>query len=196
MANLYTKTGDKGQTSLIGGTRVSKSDLRIACCGTIDEANSMLGFAKSLSGQEYVRQTVHKIQGKLFSLGAELACDDKAKADLKWKLEEEDLAFLEEVADHCTEISGEQTGFVIPGVNQASGALHVARTIVRRAERIMIRLSEAGVPPRELVMCYVNRLSDAVYALARVEETLAQQAAQGEGVTEPAAEALEGGNRT
>lgn len=175
MANLYTKTGDKGLTSLVGGTRVSKSDLRVACYGTIDEANSMLGLAKSLSQREYVRQTIHKMQGKLFSLGAELACDHKARADLKWKIRDEDLAYLEEVADHCTEINGAQTQFVIPGVNQASSALHVARTIARRAERILVRLSEAGDPPRELVMRYVNRLSDAIYALARLEETLAQR---------------------
>lgn len=178
MANLYTKTGDKGQTSLIGGARVSKSHLRVECCGDVDEANSVLGLAKSLSGQEYVRQTVHKIQGTLFSLGAELASDRGTEADLKWKLTDGDLTYLEEVADHCMEICGAQTGFVVPGVNQASAALHVARTVVRRAERAVVRLSEAGDAPRTLVMCYINRLSDAIYALARLEETLAQREAE------------------
>lgn len=190
MANLYTKTGDKGQTSLVGGSRVSKSDLRVECYGTIDEANSMLGLAKSLSKQDYVKEVIHKIQGKLFSLGAELASDDSAKETLKWKLQDEDLTYLEQVVDHCTEINGMQTHFVIPGVNQASGALHVARTIVRRAERNMIRLTEAGNPPRELLMRYVNRLSDATYALARLEETLTQQEETREKVTNLVREAL------
>ncbi len=180
MANLYTKTGDKGQTSLIGGARVSKSHLRIVCCGDVDEANSVLGLAKSLSGQEYVREAVHKLQSTLFSLGAELACGPGTETELKWKLTEEDLAYLEEVTDHCMEICGPQTQFVVPGVDPASAALHVARTVVRRAERAVARLNEAGDAPRALVMCYINRLSDAIYALARLEETLPQRETEGE----------------
>ncbi len=194
MANLYTKTGDKGQTSLIGGARVSKSHLRVECCGDVDEANSALGLAKSLSKQEYVRQTVHKIQGTLFSLGAELASDPTAGMDLKWKLTDEDLTYLEEVADHCTEICGAQTQFVVPGVDQASAALHVARTVVRRAERAVVRLSEAGEAPRELVMRYINRLSDAIYALARLEETLSQRKAEQERALEETPAKGQGGD--
>lgn len=190
MANLYTKTGDKGQTGLVGGERVSKADPRVECYGTIDEANSMLGLAKALSGQEYVRDTVNRIQGKLFSLGAELACADSAKETLAWKITDEDLTYLEQVADHCTEINGVQTHFVIPGVNQASGALHVARTIVRRAERAMIRASHEGYPPRELLMRYVNRLSDTIYALARLEETLTERENTRDKVTALVKEAL------
>ena len=75
MANLYTKTGDKGQTSLVGGSRVSKSSLRVACYGTIDEANSMLGLAYAQTDREYIRTTVHRIQGRLFALGAELGAE-------------------------------------------------------------------------------------------------------------------------
>ncbi len=77
MANLYTKTGDKGQTSLVGGSRVSKSSLRVECYGTIDEANSMLGLAYAQTDREYIRTTVHHIQGRLFALGAELASDEQ-----------------------------------------------------------------------------------------------------------------------
>ncbi len=186
MANLYTKTGDKGQTSLIGGARVSKSHLRVACCGDVDEANSVLGLAKSLSGQEYVREAVHRIQSTLFSLGAELAWDPASETELKWKLTDGDLAYLEEVADHCMEICGPQTRFVVPGVDPASAALHVARTVVRRAERAVVRLSEAGETPRTLVMCYINRLSDAIYALARLEETLAEDGGERAGEETPA----------
>ena len=133
MANLYTKTGDKGQTSLVGGSRVSKSSLRVECYGTIDEANSMLGLAYAQTDREYIRTTVHRIQGRLFALGAELASDEQGAAGLTGKISEEDVAFLEGVVDKCTETTGKQTHFVIPGVDPASAALHVARTIVRRA---------------------------------------------------------------
>ena len=131
MANLYTKTGDKGQTSLVGGSRVSKSSLRVECYGTIDEANSMLGLAYAQTDREYIRTTVHRIQGRLFALGAELASDEQGAAGLTGKISEEDVAFLEGVVDKCTETTGKQTHFVIPGVDPASAALHVARTIVR-----------------------------------------------------------------
>ena len=77
MANLYTKTGDKGQTSLVGGSRISKADLRVECYGTVDEMGSALGFARSLSNREYVQKTIHHIQGRLFALGAEIASDSE-----------------------------------------------------------------------------------------------------------------------
>ena len=171
MANLYTKTGDKGQTSLVGGSRVSKSDLQVECYGTIDEANSMLGLAYSNTCQEYIRTAIHTIQGRLFSLGAELASDEEGARKLKGLISEEDVDFLEHVVDTCTETTGKMTHFVIPGVDSASSALHVARTIVRRAERRMVELTGSS-PVREVLMRYVNRLSDAVYALARLQEEL------------------------
>ena len=169
MANLYTKTGDKGQTSLVGGSRVSKSSLRVECYGTIDEANSMLGLAYAQTDREYIRTTVHRIQGRLFALGAELASDEQGAAGLTGKISEEDVAFLEGVVDKCTETTGKQTHFVIPGVDPASAALHVARTIVRRAERHVVARAERE-PVREVLARYINRLSDAVYALARLQE--------------------------
>lgn len=171
MANLYTKTGDKGQTSLVGGSRVSKASSRVECYGTIDEANSMLGLAYSHTRRTYIRETIRTIQGRLFSLGAELASDEKGAAKLQNLIGEEDMAFLEKVVDTCTETTGKQTHFVIPGVDPASAALHVARTIVRRAERHMVALSEQE-PLRETLCRYVNRLSDALYALGRLQEDL------------------------
>jgi len=189
MANLYTKTGDKGQTSLVGGTRVSKSSLRVECYGTIDEANSMLGLAYAQTDQEYIRTTVHAIQGRLFSLGAELASDAEGAAKLKGMISEEDVAFLERVVDTCTETTGKQTHFVIPGVDPASAALHVARTIVRRAERHMVALAEAQ-PVREVLARYVNRLSDAIYAMARLQEDLTAQAQMREKVTDMVKQAM------
>ena len=168
MANLYTRGGDKGQTSLVGGGRVSKSDPRVECYGTVDEANSMLGLAYAQTDNEFIRTTVHKIQGRLFALGAELASDSpETAAALKGRISEEDVVFLERVVDTCTETTGKQTHFVIPGVDPASAALHVARTIVRRAERRAVEL-----PVREVLARYLNRLSDAVYAMARLQEDL------------------------
>ena len=168
MANLYTRGGDKGQTSLVGGGRVSKSDPRVDCYGTVDEANSMLGLAYAQTDNEYIRATVRKIQGRLFAVGAELASDSpETAAALKGNISEEDVAFLEGVVDTCTLTTGKQTHFVIPGVDPASAALHVARTIVRRAERRMVEL-----PVREVLTRYINRLSDAVYAMARLQEDM------------------------
>ena len=191
MANLYTKTGDKGQTSLVGGSRVSKSDLQVECYGTIDEANSMLGLAYSNTCQEYIRTTIHTIQGRLFSLGAELASDREGASKLKNLISEEDVAFLENVVDTCTETTGKMTHFVIPGVDSASSALHVARTIVRRAERRMVELAGSSFV-REVVMRYVNRLSDAIYAMARLQEETVAQAQMREKVTEMVKNVLAG----
>ena len=172
MANLYTKTGDKGQTSLVGGSRVAKDNPRVDCYGTVDEANSMLGLAYSLTNHAYIKETIYTIQQKLFLLGAELACDENGMDVLGENiLTKDDVAFLENVVDTCTETTGPQTEFVIPGVNSASAALHVARTIIRRGERAMTAVSREE-PFRDVVLQYVNRLSDAVYALARLEETL------------------------
>lgn len=174
MANLYTKTGDEGQTSLIGGSRVSKGDLRVECYGTVDELGSALGLARSLSKREYVRDTIRHIQERLFSLAGEIACDEEGLKKMTRLIEDEDVACLEAVVDKCTETTGIQTKFVVPGEDPASGALHLARTVVRRCERSLIRLSQAA-EIRRVLLRYVNRLSDAVYALARLEETLKQQ---------------------
>lgn len=169
MANLYTKTGDSGETSLYGGKRVKKSSLKVDCYGTIDEANSMLGLAYSYIKDEKIKNYVNSIQKRLFSVGAELASDDKGLQILQGKVTEKDVTFLEKIIDECTEIVGKQTEFVVPGKNKASSSLHVARTIIRRAERkITLLIEEEKI--REELFKYINRLSDAIYALARVEE--------------------------
>lgn len=191
MANIYTKTGDKGQTSLVGGSRISKADLQVECYGTIDEANSMLGLAYANTCQEYIRSTVHTIQGRLFSLAAELASDAEGASKMKGLISEEDVAFLEKVVDTCTETTGKMTRFVIPGVDSASSALHVARTFVRRAERRMVELSGSH-DIRQVLMRYVNRLSDAVYAMARLQEETVAQEQMREKVTELVRDALAG----
>lgn len=171
MGNLYTKTGDKGQTGLVGGSRVKKTDLRVECYGTVDEMSSALGFARSISQRDYVKQTVYHIQERLFSFAAEVASDEKGLARLKNLIDNDDVAYLEKVVDQCSEINGPQTEFVIPGANPPAGALHLARTVVRRGERALLRLSDEQ-SVRSVLTQYLNRLSDATYALARLEETL------------------------
>lgn len=169
MANLYTKTGDKGETSLYGGQRISKNNIKVVCYGTMDEVNSMLGLAYSQSENDKVRNRINKIQKRIFSLGAELASDEKGLKMLKGKINNDDIKYLEYIVDECSEIVGKQTHFVVPGVNQVSATLHVARTIVRRAERNIVSLRETE-SVRDEVVKYVNRLSDTIYALARLEE--------------------------
>lgn len=170
MDKIYTRKGDKGETNLFGGKRVSKNSLRVDCYGTIDEANSALGLAYSLSQRDIIKNKINEIQKKLFLVGAELASDDKGFNMLEKRIEALDVEWLEKTIDECYQITGKQTAFVVPGVNQASSALHIARTIIRRAERKIITLYETE-SLREDLLRYINRLSDAIYSLARLEET-------------------------
>lgn len=175
METLYTKTGDNGQTSLIGGRRVSKGALRVACCGAVDEMGSALGLARSLSQREEIQTVLYRIQERLFSLGAELACGETGGKVLTHAIGEEDVLYLEQVVDHCAQAYSHQDTFVIPGKNPPSAALHLARTVVRRCERDLVCLSQETLV-RPVVLQYINRLSDAVYALARLEEGLGDRA--------------------
>ncbi|WP_321972740.1 cob(I)yrinic acid a,c-diamide adenosyltransferase [Paratractidigestivibacter sp.] len=184
MANLYTKTGDKGTTALVGGSRVAKSDLKVECYGTVDEAISALGFARTQTSSEFVGEMIHKVETRLFAVGAELAADEKGLKKLMGlkptgsedelsfvPVTEKDIAYLEGVVDKITSLVGKQHEFVVPGVNASSGALHVARTIVRKAERRVVELSSTE-EVRPVVQKYLNRLSDLVFALARYEEEM------------------------
>ncbi|QZY54133.1 cob(I)yrinic acid a,c-diamide adenosyltransferase [Crassaminicella profunda] len=170
MANVYTKTGDKGETGLVGGSRVWKDHLRVQCYGTLDEANSMMGVAYSICRNEEIKKILKDIQKEIFVLGAELASDEHGKKYIKEKIEKKHIQNLEEIIDHYTKKIGPQKEFVIPGKTTASATLHVARTIVRRGERLVIQLyKEKKI--REEVQQYINRLSDMLFVLARVEET-------------------------
>lgn len=174
MSGIYTKTGDAGQTDLLGGVRVSKADIRVACCGGIDEINCALGLARSLSGRPSIQTAIETIQRALFRLAAELAGADQAKGG-EQGVTQADLDYLETVAHQAMEGAGGQMRFVIPGADPASAALHVARTVIRRVERDLVARNQAGYPVRPLLMRYTNRLSDAVYALARLEESGAEK---------------------
>jgi ATP:cob(I)alamin adenosyltransferase len=172
MAKIYTKTGDAGTTGLFGGSRVEKDDLRVQCYGTIDESSAMMGLAYSLSEDAQARERLNTIQKRLLAMGAELASDDKGRSMLKDRISGQDIAYLEAVIDECMEFAGSMHGFVVPGANSFSAALHSARTIVRRGERCMVALFHAGGEIREELCKYVNRLSDCLFAMARREEML------------------------
>lgn len=174
MANIYTKTGDKGTTGLYGGSRVDKDSLNVDVYGTIDEAISTLGVAYAQTESTQIREYIHHIQERMFMAGAEFASDEKGMSMLKDKISEADIKYLENIIDKSTEVNGRMRSFVIPGVNPSSASLHVARTVVRRAERRITTLARE-VPVREELRKYINRLSDACYALARLEETRAQE---------------------
>jgi cob(I)alamin adenosyltransferase len=167
---IYTKTGDKGQTSLFDNTRVDKDSIRVESYGTIDELNSSIGFARSFMKDEEIRKTLFDIQRSLFDVAGELATTKGE--DFPEKIGKTDIKKLEEIIDRYLDRMNreEKSMFIIPGSNQESAALHMARTICRRGERRMLTLSkEADI--REDLIRYVNRLSDALYAIARYLET-------------------------
>jgi cob(I)alamin adenosyltransferase len=180
---IYTKTGDKGTTSLIYGTRVSKNDARVEAYGTCDETNSMIGLSLSylqgeyFTGKEEMFEIFHKIQTVLFHVGAELATP--AGKEVKWTLEEKDIEELEKTIDSWDASLPQLTNFILPGGHQAGAALHVARTVARRAERQAVEIGEVN----PLVLSYLNRLSDFLFVAARYvnmhlgskEQTLHQQ---------------------
>jgi len=166
MPNIYTRTGDQGATGLFGGTRVPKQAARVEAYGTVDEANAAIGAAKLALTPDY-RGILHHIQDRLFTLAAELASDERGAAILAGRIAQTDVEDLEHIIDGCLDLTGPATHFVIPGADPASAGLHQARTITRRAERAVLRLGETE-PVRGEIIRYLNRLSDTLYAIARV----------------------------
>ena len=163
---IYTKKGDQGSTGLIGGTRVSKGDVRIEAYGTVDELNSYIGLISTLAiDLRYVAQ-LQEIQDRLFTIGSHLAADpEKSKMQLP-DLTESDVEKLEHWMDVMDEALPALTAFILPGGHQISAHTHVARCICRRAERMAVSLDELeGVDA--LVLTYLNRLSDFLFVLAR-----------------------------
>lgn len=169
MSSIYTRTGDKGTTALVGGSRVEKDSLKVESYGTIDEVISTMGVAYSFLKDEELKTEITGIQKKLFVLGAELASDEKGMTYLKELIGQSDIDALEKIIDKYMDKVGPFKGFVTPGKNTSSAMLHVARTITRRAERVIITLSRED-KVREELRKYINRLSDALYAMARFEE--------------------------
>ena len=169
MPSVYTRTGDKGDTGLYGGSRVAKQSPRVEAYGTVDEANALIGLAKSRLADEALRGELHDIQQRLFTVGAELASDEAGAAQLANLVDAADVEHLEGLIDACLAETGPPRNFVVPGRDEVSATLHVARTGVRRAERGVLSAAESS-PIRPEVVKYLNRLSDTVYAIARVVE--------------------------
>lgn len=165
---VYTKKGDKGETGLLGGSRIAKDSHKVSCYGTLDEANAALGVARSLVDNEELKEIIHGIQKQIFVVGAELASDDKGKNILKNKVTAEDITKFENIIDDFDKKLGPLHEFIIPGETTASAQLHLARSIVRRAERLIVELNRE-TPVRQEVIQYVNRLSDTIFMLARAE---------------------------
>lgn len=167
MSKIYTKGGDKGSTSLFDQVRVSKDDVRVESYGTVDELGASLGVAKNFVESDEMRETITAIQHKLFTVCANLATSDPEKVPTK--ILESDILQLEDVIDRYMDAVPRDACFIVNGSAPKSAFLHVARTVCRRAERRIITLS--GLAPVDpLVIKYVNRLSDAIYAMARFNE--------------------------
>jgi len=168
LMKIYTKTGDKGQTSLYDGTRVDKDSLRVESYGTVDELNSYIGFASKFVDDESINESLKKIQMRLFFVAGELATVEEEK--YIYKVKEEDIAALEKIIDdYLPKISGADA-FIVPGSSESSAALHVARTICRRAERRIISLKRHE-EVSDTLLKFVNRLSDVLYTYARYLES-------------------------
>lgn len=164
---IYTKTGDKGETGLIGGTRVSKSDIRIEAYGTVDELNSHVGLLMCYEAVELQKPVLETIQNKLFVIGSHLATDQNAvQISHKSIISENDIAKIEEEIDKMNAELPELRAFILPGGSIESSFCHICRTISRRAERRIIDM-QSNYPVDNQIIIYTNRLSDYFFTLAR-----------------------------
>lgn len=164
---IYTRTGDKGQTSIIGG-RVEKDDIRVEAYGTIDEVNCFVGQAMTQLDPVKFQDALddlEKIQHELFDCGGDLANVTKKR---EWKLVKETVEYLEKKIDAFTEEAPKLERFILPGGTPAAASIHIARTVTRRAERLVVSLKKADPEISEIAQQYLNRLSDYFFALARV----------------------------
>jgi len=165
---IYTKTGDKGTTSLIGGTKVLKSHLRIEAYGTVDELNSYIGLCRDLLTDEQNRSILQEVQDRLFTIGSSLACDPEKEPKMKIPdLKEEDILLLENEIDRMTAALPPMKSFILPGGHPNVSHLHIARCICRRAERCIVRMTEEKEEVESTIIKYLNRLSDYLFMLSR-----------------------------
>ncbi len=173
-SKIYTKTGDKGTTSLIGGTKVLKSHLRIEAYGTVDELNSYIGLCKDLLSDEQAKNILQEVQDRLFTIGSSLACDPVKEPKMRIPdLKETDIELLEREMDRMNEGIPPMRNFILPGGHPTLSHLHIARCICRRAERCCVRLEfdtdskQENLQTETLIIKYVNRLSDYLFVLSR-----------------------------
>jgi cob(I)alamin adenosyltransferase len=174
ITKVYTRTGDKGETALVGGKRLPKDSPRIEAYGTIDELNAALGLARSFNEERLTEGEAHRfldgvlrqIQDELFDLGSELATPDDFTYDGMYRVGEREIKRLEELIDQCQRDLEPLKSFILPGGGKIAAYLHQSRTVCRRAEREILRLSRAE-PLSAWPLIYVNRLSDLLFVLSR-----------------------------
>ena len=166
-SNIYTRTGDDGTTSLNGGTRVSKTDVRVEAYGSVDELNAQLGLLATYLETEADRGVLRKVQNDLFAVGAYLATESGRAEERRMQgVSVSDVAWLEQAIDEAEDGLPAWRGFVIPGGSRGAAVCHVCRTVCRRAERRILELAKR-VEVRSEVCAYVNRLSDYLFVLSR-----------------------------
>lgn len=165
---IYTKTGDKGKTSLIGGTKVAKSHIRIDSYGTVDELNSYVGLLSDHFQHEHTKTALKEIQDRLFTIGSSLACDPDREPLLKIPdLKEADVQWLEQEIDAMNTVLTPIKSFILPGGHVSISTAHIVRCVCRRAERKCVNMIEQDMFIDPLVIKYLNRLSDYLFILAR-----------------------------
>ncbi len=163
---IYTKTGDSGETSLLGGQRVKKSDIQIETYGTVDELNSWIGLIRDQNMDETYKSQLIEIQDRLFTIGSLLASQLKGVKMKLPEIGESDIEYLESSIDDMNEALPEMKSFVLPGGHTIVSYSHIARSVCRRAERLAVALKDIGFE-NEIVLKYLNRLSDYLFVLAR-----------------------------
>ncbi len=163
---IYTKTGDEGETSLFGGRRVLKNDPRIEAYGTVDELNSLLGVARAFSENQEIGDILSDVQKQLFVLGADLATPSDVRSKAVTRIEKIDSEILESTIDRLDEQLMPLKSFILPGGSRTAAILHHARTVCRRAERLVIGLRKSDDVSNYTVI-FLNRLSDLLFELAR-----------------------------
>ncbi|RYD55339.1 MAG: cob(I)yrinic acid a,c-diamide adenosyltransferase [Sphingobacteriales bacterium] len=165
---IYTKTGDKGSTSLIGGVRVPKSHIRIESYGTIDELNSYMGMVNDLAQNTTISEWLREVQDRLFTVGSVLATNPDKEVKMKLPdVHDTDVTWLEERIDEMNAVLPEMRSFILPGGQLAASTCHVARCVCRRAERLCVGMQEQEEQIPDLIVKYLNRLSDFLFVLAR-----------------------------
>lgn len=167
--SIATKQGDSGQTSLAGGVRVSKADLQVETYGTVDELNSVLGFARSICSNNDIKTWTEEIQRTLFRLGANLATPSQSKKQPP-QIANEDVDRLTDLVHKIEATEGLMSDWSLPGAHPEAAAYEMARTICRRAERVVVRYIESGGQVDPNVLAYLNRLSDLIWLFGRLLE--------------------------
>ena len=165
---IYTKTGERGSTSLIGGTKVPKSHIRIESYGTVDELNSYIGLVSDYLTYDHNKTILKEIQDRLFTIGSSLACDPDKDTKMEIPdLKDEDITLLEKEIDAMNEGLPVMKNFILPGGHVAVSTAHIARCVCRRAERACVNMQQQEMFVDPTVIKYLNRLSDYLFVLAR-----------------------------